>query len=308
MRIAALAGGVGAAKFLAGLVQEIPPEDLTVVVNTGDDFEWHGLTVCPDLDTVVYTLGGVANPSTGWGLRGDTFQALDRLEELGSDSWFRIGDRDLATHVYRTNRLRCGSSLSDVARALAAGSGVATAILPMSDAPVRTRVHTDEGTLDFQDYFVRRGCAPRVSGFTYEGSERAAPAAGVLEAIDQASVVVVCPSNPFISIGPILAVRGVRQALRSTAAQVVAISPIVAGKALKGPADQMLRDAGLEVSATSIARMYGDFADGFVLDRRDAALVPDIERLGMNVRAVETVMDSPATAARLARAVLEMLP
>jgi len=308
MRIAALAGGVGAAKFLAGLVQEIDPEDLTVVVNTGDDFEWHGLTVCPDLDTVIYTLGGIANPSTGWGVRGDTFNALERLEELGSDSWFRIGDRDLATHVYRTHRLRCGSSLSDVARALAAASGVTASVLPMSDAPVRTRVHTDEGTLDFQDYFVRRRCSPRVSGFTFEGSERAAPAAGVLEAIDEASAVVVCPSNPFISIGPILAVPGMRQALRSTAAQVVAISPIVAGKALKGPADQMLRDAGLEVSAASIARMYRDFTDGFVLDRRDAALVLEVERLGMNVRAVETVMDSPAVAARLARAVLEMLP
>ena len=307
MRIAALAGGVGAAKFLSGLVEVVAPRDVTVVVNTGDDFEWHGLYVCPDLDTVVYTLAGLAHPETGWGVRGDTFQALGRLEELGCEAWFRIGDRDLATHVYRTERLRAGASLGEVTGALASRNRVASAVLPMSDAPVRTRVDTERGTLAFQDYFVRQRAEPRVSGFSFEGIDAATPAPGVLEALRDASAVIVCPSNPFISIGPILAVPGIREALRETEARVVAITPIVAGRALKGPTDRMLRDMGLEVSALAVARMYRDFAGTFVLDRRDGALAAAVGDLGIDARTAETVMDSPAARTALARSVLEML-
>jgi LPPG:FO 2-phospho-L-lactate transferase len=304
MRIAALAGGVGAAKFLAGLVQEISPEDLTVVVNTGDDFEWHGLTVCPDLDTVIYTLGGIANPSTGWGVRGDTFNALERLDELGSDSWFRIGDRDLATHVYRTHRLRCGSSLSDVARALAAASGVTASVLPMSDAPVRTRVHTDEGTLDFQDYFVRRRTEGHTREIIFDGAETSRPAPGILEAILEARAVIFSPSNPLVSIGPVLSVPGVREALKETPAKVAAVSPIVGGKALKGPADRMLRDQGMEPSAVAVAQLYVDFLDLLVIDNVDAKLKPEIESLGVDVLVTDTIMDSMEKKAALGRAVL----
>ncbi len=307
MKLTALAGGIGAAKLLSGLVQLLPPEDITVIVNTGDDFRWMGLYVCPDLDTIRYTLAGLANPVAGWGMRDDTFQCLGRLEELGGDPWFRIGDRDLATHLLRTHRLRQDESLTEVNASLCLTDGIRIRILPMSDDPVPTMVHTDEGTFSFQDYFVRRRCSPRILHLSHEGIDAASPAPGVLEAILSADAVLVCPSNPFISIGPILAVRGVAAALRAARARILAVSPIVAGEAIKGPAAAMMYQLGNEVSATAVAGLYRDFLDIFVLDRRDRHLCGAIADMGIEVFALETIMDSMEAKVALARSVLEIL-
>jgi LPPG:FO 2-phospho-L-lactate transferase len=305
MKIVALAGGVGGARLLSGLARVVAPAEITAVVNTGDDFDWLGLRVCPDLDTVVYTLAGLANPATGWGVRDDSFAALDQLGRLGGPTWFRIGDRDLALHVLRTRALGQGQRLHAVTAAVCRATGVEVRVLPMSDDFTPTEVHTDEGTLPFQDYFVRRRAEPRVTGFTFAGIARARPAPGVLEAVAAAAVVVLCPSNPFISIGPILAVPGVRAALRAARGRVVAVSPIVAGAAVKGPAGRMLADLGMEVSATSVAALYRGLVSSFVLDRRDACLAESVAALGMTPRCAETVMDSEAARRALARAVLE---
>ena len=307
MKLTALAGGIGAAKLLSGLVEVMPPESLSVIVNTGDDFRWMDLYVCPDLDTVTYTLAGLANPATGWGVRDDTFYCLERLHQLGCESWFQVGDRDLATHVFRTHRMTMGDSLTEVTRTICRQNGVVTRILPMTDSLVPTMVHTDGGTLSFQDYFVRRRCAPQVRSFSYRGIDASRPAPGVLEAIHSADAVVLCPSNPYISIGPILAVPGVKAALLATSATVVAVTPIVAGEALKGPAADMMRQLGTEVSAMSVAKLYLDFLDIFVVDRRDESLVEPIAALGPQVISVETVMDSRAARISLARSLLEML-
>lgn len=307
MKIVALAGGVGAAKFLSGLIEVVPSEDLTVIVNTGDDFRWMGLYVCPDLDTVTYTLADLANPDTGWGVRGDTFRCLKRLKELGGESWFRIGDLDLATHLFRTECLRNGHSLSEVTAAICATHGIRCRILPMTESPVPTIVHTDEGILGFQDYFVRRKCQPRVRGFTFKGIEQSRPAPGVMEALASAGAVVVCPSNPFISIGPILAVPGIRDAIRRAEATVAAVSPVVGGRAIKGPTAAMLGQLGHEVSAAGVAALYADILDAFILDRRDEMLRSRISDLDLAVRTAETVMDSAKARVELARTVLEML-
>jgi LPPG:FO 2-phospho-L-lactate transferase len=307
MRMTALAGGVGAAKLLSGLVAVLPPKDLTVIVNTGDDFRWMGLYICPDLDTVTYTLAGLADPITGWGVRDDTFHSLERLRQIGCETWFKLGDRDLATHIYRTHHLQNGNSLTGVTLALCRQNGITAHILPMTDSPVPTLVHTDEGTLEFQDYFVRRKCSPIVRGFSFQGIDAASPAPGVLEAIRDANAIVLCPSNPYISIGPILAVPGIKTALQQTPATILAVSPIVAGDALKGPAAAMMRQLGDEVSAASVARLYHDFLDIFVLDRRDVILQEQIAALGVEVRATETVMDDMASRVALARFLLEML-
>jgi LPPG:FO 2-phospho-L-lactate transferase len=307
MKITALAGGVGAAKFLAGLVQVIPQEDLTVIVNTGDDFEWMGLRVCPDLDTITYTLAGIANRATGWGLEGDTFAALDRLRELGCDPWFRIGDRDLATHVYRTARRREGKTPAEVTRELQLRNGIRARILPMTDSEVPTKIQTEEGLLEFQDYFVRRRCEPRVKGIVFEGAGNAVPAPGVLEAIASAEAVVVCPSNPLISIGPILSVPGIRAALSAGAGTVAAISPIVAGRAIKGPTATMFAQLGLEVSAAGVASLYRDFLDCLVVDETDLDLVPRIQALGIRASTARTIMDSPESASALAWKVTKIL-
>ncbi len=305
MKTVALAGGVGAARFLSGLVEVVSPEDLCVVVNTGDDFRWMGLYICPDLDTVTYTLAGIANPDTGWGVNGDTFRCLDRLGRLGGESWFRIGDLDLAAHLLRTDLLAKGHTLSAATGTIASRNGIRSRILPMSDDVVPTLVHTDEGTLAFQEYFVRRGCAPRVRGFNFQGIERSRPAPGVLEAIASAGVIVVCPSNPFISIGPILAVPGIREAVRCSPARVVAVSPVVAGKAVKGPTASMLGQLGHEASAAGVAALYADLLDAFVLDRRDAALAGRISERVPVVRTTETLMDSAGARTNLARVVME---
>jgi LPPG:FO 2-phospho-L-lactate transferase len=307
MKILALAGGVGAARFLSGLAAVAPARDLTVVVNTGDDFEWHGLWVSPDLDTVVYTLAGIASPENGWGISGDTFTTLARLEELGFEPWFRIGDRDLATHLVRTSALRSGATLSEATRRLVRRHRIEATIAPMSDTPVPTLVHTREGTLAFQDYFVRRRCEPAVARLSYQGAGAAEPAPGILDAIAGADGIVICPSNPFLSIGPILAIRGMREAIAAAGGRVAAISPIIAGRAVKGPTAGLLAELGHEVSALAVARIYRDLVDVFVLDRLDAALEPEVAALGIEPRTAETLMDGAAARAALARTVLEAL-
>jgi len=307
MKITAMAGGVGAAKFLSGLVKVMPPEEIIVVVNTGDDFRWMGLYICPDLDTITYTLAGLDNPVTGWGIRDDTFYCLDRLRSLGCDAWFALGDRDLATHIYRTEQHQQGTSLTKITASISRRNGAGARILPMTDDPVPTLVHTEDGTLAFQDYFVRRNCQPKVEGFEFEGIERASPAPGVLRALRESDAIILCPSNPFISIGPILAVPGIRDALRESPAAILAISPIVAGEAIKGPASAMLRQLGMEASATSVASLYRDFVNRFVLDRRDEHLREAIVALGLQVCSADTIMSNEASRVALAESILEML-
>lgn len=307
LKITALAGGIGAAKFLLGLTRVMPAEDLHIIANTGDDIELFGLRISPDIDTVTYTLAGVINQAFGWGLAGDTFESLKWLARYGEPVWFNLGDRDLATHIYRTNALRQGKSLTEVTRQIAASLGVSAKIIPMTDSYTPTRVLTDEGELHFQEYFVGRRCEPRVAGIRFADIEAAKPAEGVIESILQADAVIVCPSNPFISIGPILAVPGIRQALQQTEAKVLAITPIIAGQALKGPAADMLRDLGHEVSARGVAAIYQDFVKLFVLDEADASLQQAIEDSGMRVALLNTVMQTLEDKERLARQVLQLV-
>jgi LPPG:FO 2-phospho-L-lactate transferase len=305
--IVVLAGGVGAARFLQGLVQVVPPADLTVVVNTADDLELHGLHVSPDLDSVLYHLAGLADEARGWGVRDETFHALDMLGCYGAETWFRLGDRDLATHVQRTLLLRQGFPLSAATDRLRRALGVECALLPMTDDRVETQVQTPDGWLPFQVYFVQRQCADTVLGVAFRGVDDAAPGPGVVEAIGAADGVILAPSNPIVSLGPLLAVPGVQPALRDTAAPVAAISPIVGGAAIKGPADRMLRDLGHEVSAVGVAAHYGDLLDAFVLDTVDAALAPRVEALGMRALVTNTIMRGPAEKAALARAAVAAL-
>jgi LPPG:FO 2-phospho-L-lactate transferase len=302
--IVALAGGVGGAKLAHGLSMCLPPEELAVVVNTADDFDIYGLRVCPDLDTVTYTLAGVANPRTGWGVEGDTFAALEMLRRYGQDTWFLIGDRDLATDVLRTHLLREGRSLSDVVDAMSRSLGVRPAVVPMSDEPVATVIETPGGELDFQEYFVRRHHEPVVTGVRYEGVERATQAPAFLSALEAAEAVVICPSNPLVSVGPILAVPGVAEALERSPAPKVAVSPIVAGQALRGPADRMLESLGHEVSALGVARIYRGVVQGMVIDSADTPLQEDIRELGMEVLVTNTVMRDDSDRRALAEATL----
>jgi LPPG:FO 2-phospho-L-lactate transferase len=307
MKITALAGGVGASKFLLGLTRVMPPEDVTIIANTGDDIEMFGLRICPDIDTVTYTLAGVIDDRAGWGLRNDTFECLQNLASFGEDTWFNLGDKDLATHLFRTNQLRQGRSVSEITLEISRQFGVGSTILPMTDAYTPTRVITDEGEMHFQEYFVRRMCEPRVLGLRFDGIEAARPAPGVLEAILDADGIIVCPSNPFISIGPILEVPGVREALVESRAKIVAITPIVGGKALKGPAADMLRDFGYEVSAGSVAGMYRDFLDIFIIDQSDSGLEREILELGIETRIADTIMSSLDKKEALASFVLSTL-
>jgi len=308
--ILALAGGVGGAKLAAGLQAALDaPAELLIVVNTGDDFEHLGLAICPDLDTVMYTLSGHANPETGWGVAGETWHFLDALAALGGEDWFRLGDRDLATHVERTRRLRAGATLSRITSHLAARLGVPSRIAPMSDDPVRTVVETPEGDLPFQEYFVRRACEPAVRGLRFEGAATARMSAAFESALADPSLdaVVMCPSNPYLSVDPILAIPGVRAALARSAAPVVAVSPIVGGRAIKGPAAKIMGELGVEASAASVAVRYGDLLDGFVLDETDRALAGAIEsaEAGVRVRVEQTVMRTDEDRTRLAASVLE---
>ena len=312
-RVVALAGGVGGAKVAFGLDRALAAmggaAGLTVIVNTADDLELHGLHVSPDLDTVMYTLAGLADRERGWGLTAETWQALRMLERYGAETWFKLGDRDLATHVRRTARLAEGVPLSVVTAELASALGVDTTLLPMSDDRVRTRLRTEAGWLDFQDWFVRRRQVDRVTEISIEGVEASRPAPGVRKAIAAAALVVVCPSNPLVSVAPILAVPGIREALLGAPAPVVAVSPIVAGRALRGPADRMLGWLGIEVSAAGVAQLYVEryprLLDGFAIDRQDEATAGRIEALGLRVLVADAVMDSDETRIALARAVLE---
>ena len=306
-KVVVLAGGVGAARFLEGLAAVIPAEDIIVIGNTGDDLEVHGLHVSPDLDTVTYTLAGIADPDQGWGVAGDTFECLDHLERLGGETWFRLGDRDLATHLYRTSLLRRGLPLSEVTSRIVRSLGVRSRIMPMSDDRVRTWVETDQGRLDFQTYFVKRQSRDQVRGVEFVGAETAKPSPGVVEEIRAAKAVIVAPSNPIISIGPILAVPGIRESLRNTKATVAAVSPIVAGRALKGPTTRMMEGLGMKATALSVAELYRDFLDFFVFDQQDAALSGPIEALGMKLVTTNTVMASAARKKELARAVLRAI-
>ncbi len=307
MRLVALSGGVGGAKLVSGLSQIIPAQELTIIANTGDDFRWHGLLVCPDLDTIVYTLSGLASQDKGWGVDGDTFHCLNRLRELGGEDWFRVGDRDFATHIYRTELLAAGWSLTDVTRRFCTSNGIRAAVLPMTDSPVPTMVHTEDGTMAFQDYFVRHRCEPHVRGFTFQGIESARPAAGLMDALYAAEGIILCPSNPFISIGPILGVPGIRTALRQTEAKVIAVSPIIAGEAVKGPAAAMLSQLGHEVSAAGVAALYDDFLDLLILDSRDNELVPRLSSSGLETLTTQTMMETEASRTQLAGHIVRWL-
>ncbi len=301
-RCVVLCGGVGAARFLSGLVRVVDPARVTAIVNVADDEEFHGLHVSPDLDTVLYTLAGLVDGTRGWGLLGDTDAVQRALARLGRDTWFQLGDRDLATHIHRTALLREGRTLSEVTAALARAFGVTVRLLPSSDDPQATKVRADDGWLDFQEWFVRRATRDAAREIRFEGDARPAP--GVLDAIAAADVIVVAPSNPFVSIGPVLAVAGVREAIERAPAPVVAVSPIVGGEALKGPAAAMLASLGYEVSALGVARIYRGLVDAFVIDDRDAALAPHIDVLGMRVTVAPTIMRDAAAKESLARTVL----
>jgi LPPG:FO 2-phospho-L-lactate transferase len=304
--IAALAGGVGASKLLLGLHDVMDARDLTVIVNTGDDITLHGLKISPDLDIVTYTLAGVVDESKGWGYRGETFHALKRLAAFGRIHWFNLGDRDLATHIHRSAMLAEGKSLSDAAESIRLALGVKARILPMCDQPVPTMIDTAEGELHFQEYLVKRRAQPVVRGIRFDGVDTARPARGVLEAIRDADRILICPSNPLISIGPILAVPGIREALRARKKNVIAVCPIVAGKSLKGPSDKMLVELGYEASALGVAKLYADFTGTFVIDPADKTQAGSIRKLGMQVEVVPTVMKTRTQKRKLARSLLAL--
>ncbi len=305
VQVTALAGGVGAARFLRGLVRVIDPGRLCVIVNTGDDEEFFGLHVSPDLDTVTYTLAGAVDQGKGWGLPNETFRCLEALGRYYADTWFGLGDADLATHLFRTQQLRQGKLLSQVTAAIARAWGVQAVLLPMSNDPVRTVVHTEAGALPFQEYFVKRRGEGQVTEVELRGIATAAPAPGVCEAIRTAQLVILPPSNPIVSIGPILALPGVREALRETAAPVVAISPLVAGKPVKGPADRLLSGLGIEVSVTGVASLYQDFLDTFVIDTQDASQRARLEQLRLTVIVTNTIMTDMEKSVALARTIVE---
>ena len=304
-RVAVLAGGVGAARFLDGLVRVVDPAGVAAIVNVGDDMEWAGLHISPDLDTVTYTLSGLVNPEMGWGIGGDGRRVLDRLGSLGGPDWFLIGDDDLATHLYRTHRLREGATLAAVTAELAERFGIGCRILPVTGDRLRTVVRADEGELAFQEYFVRRRARDAVRALRFDGAERAAPSPGVLEAIASADAIVIAPSNPFLSIEPIFAVAGVKRAVIDSCAPVIAISPIIGGAAVKGPAAEILASLGHDVSALGVARLYAEVADVFILDEQDADLAaPIAAETGLRCLALPTLMSGPAEKRALAEAAL----
>ena len=298
MKIAALAGGVGGAKLADGLAQVLPREDLTIIVNTGDDFEHYGLYICPDLDTVCYTLAGLANPETGWGRVDETWNVIRNASKLGGPNWFNLGDQDLGTHLERTRRLKDGQCLSEITMDFCKAWGIQQTVLPMSDQPVRTIVNTDEGELPFQEYFVHRRCEPRVKAFRFAGAEKAEPAPGAREAIQSADAVVICPSNPWVSIDPILKV------MPKIAKPVFAVSPIIGGETVKGPAAKMYRELGIEPSALAVAKHYRGLATGFVLDQVDKQLEGQIMGLRIKTLVTNTLMKSHDNRSQLAQDVL----
>lgn len=309
MTVAVLCGGVGAARLLAGMVRAVPPEGITAIVNVGDDVELHGLHVSPDVDTVIYTVAGAIDAERGWGLSNETWHAMEGLERYGAPTWFRLGDRDLATHLYRTERLREGASLTEVTGEIAAAWKLGLHVVPVTDDPLRTMITLaggDVGEVSFQEYFVRRQHAVPVRSVRFAGAESARPAPGVLNALAGAEIVVVAPSNPLVSIDPVLAVPGVREAVTARRDRVVAVSPIVGGRALKGPADRMLAELGHEQSVVGVARHYRGFAGTLVIDGADAALAPEVEAAGMRCVVTDTVMRTPAVAAELCARLLQL--
>ena len=313
--LVALCGGVGAARMLSGLVRVVPGDEITAIVNVGDDMVLHGLSISPDLDTVTYTLAGLDNRETGWGVAGESWVVMDELARIGGEDWFRLGDRDLATHLFRTGRLAAGEPLSAVTTALCDRRGIAVHMVPVTDDPLRTRVTLaarsalgPAGTeVCFQDYFVRLAHGVPVRGVRFDGADAARPAPGVLESLEHGAPIVVCPSNPVVSIGPLLAVPGVEDALRARRPDVVAVSPIVAGAALKGPADRMLRELGTEPSVVGVARRYASWVGTLVIDEADAAHAAAVEAEGMRCVVAPTVMSSPERASQLARVVIDVV-
>jgi LPPG:FO 2-phospho-L-lactate transferase len=303
--IVVLAGGVGAARFLQGLVQVIPQQRLTAIVNTGDDRDFYGLHVSPDLDIVMYTLAGVVDETHGWGIRNDTYAAMQQLTRYGNEDWFMLGDRDLATHIHRTNLLRAGKTLSEVTEDLNRQFGLELRILPMSDQPVATHIQTPAGLLHFQEYMVKRRCADEVQDVVFIGASEARPSPGVLDAIKGAEAILIAPSNPIVSIGSILAIPGIHDMLHEASGMVAAVSPIVGGAPIKGPADKLMRGLGMDVSAVGVARCYRDFLDVMVIDEQDAHLASTIEDLGIPTVATNTIMRDNAAKTALARSVLE---
>lgn len=309
LRVAVLAGGTGAAKLLAGMVRAVPPENVTAVVNVGDDLQLHGLHISPDIDTVIYTLADATDPERGWGLRDETWRVMEALEHYGGATWFRLGDRDLATHLYRTQRLADGLPLSEVTGEVAKAWGLNLRLLPATDDRLRTRVTViEEGSppeeVSFQDYFVKRGHATPVAAVRFEGATESRPAPGVLDALADATEIVIAPSNPIVSIGPVTAVPGIRKAIEERRDAVTAVSPLVGGKALKGPADRMLRELGHEASVVGVARLYAELAGTLIIDRADEELAAAVEAEGLRCRVVDTIMTDAAAAEALCRTAL----
>lgn len=299
-----LAGGVGAARFLLGLTDVVNPSQVTVIANTGDDKEFFGLHVSPDIDINIYTLAGVVNPDTGWGIAGDTFTVLETLKRYGNDTWFALGDQDLATHIHRSWKLKQGYSLSQVTAELADCFGIKLKLLPMSDDPIATFIHTPAGEMHFQDYLVKRQARDPVLGVVYKGIHKARPAPGVVEAIERAEAIIIPPSNPIVSVGTILAVPGIREAIQRSQAPVVGVSPIIAGKTVKGPADRLMSGLGYEVSAYGVARYYRGLLNGYVIDHQDRHLVEAIRSLNISVEVADTMMDQPSRRRHLAEVVI----
>jgi len=303
MKVVALAGGVGGAKMVDGLAMILPPEDLSVVVNTGDDFVHYGLKICPDLDTICYTLAGIANPKTGWGRDEETWFVAEELEKLGSEMWFKLGDRDLATHLERTRRLNRGDSLSKITRAFCQKWDIKQDVYPMCDEPIPTKVLTEEGELSFQEYFVHRQFKPVVKGFRFVGIDQARPSEGIIEMIENSELVIICPSNPWVSIGPIISLAGIRESLRKV--PVVGVSPIVGGKAVKGPAAKMFKELGFSPSSVSVAKLYKDFLNGFAIDIVDKEDETSIKNMGIETLVTQTVMRNREDRRILAKEVID---
>lgn len=303
----ALSGGVGGAKLALGLAKTLAPDELTIVANTGDDFIHMGLHIAPDLDTVMYTLAGVSNTETGWGRAGESWNFMAALGDFGGETWFNLGDRDLATHLERAERFRQGESLSEVTAALSKALGIEHVIVPMSDDPLRTIIMTPEGELMFQHYFVRDRCEPRITGVRFDGADSARPAPAFIQALEDTDLagVIICPSNPYVSVDPILSLSGIREALGNSTAPVVAVSPIVKGMAIKGPAAKMMGELGMEASVETVARHYKGLVDGLVIDTQDADVSDIVESMGMRVLVTNTIMKTLEDRTELARACTE---
>lgn len=304
--ITCFAGGVGAARFLDGLSKVYPPDKTTVIVNTGDDLEYLGAHISPDIDIITYTLAGIVDEEKGWGIKGDTYRCMEQLERYSAETWFRVGDRDFATHLLRTAFLQQGFNLSEVTEKIRSALGVKVRILPMSNDRVATKIKTSAGLLEFQEYFVKRKFSDKVEDVTYEGANQAVPPEAVLSCLKTSEAIILCPSNPILSIGPILAIPGIREALGRARGKIVGISPIVGGKALKGPLDRIMADLGLEVSPYGVAKLYQGVLDGFVIDEADKHLSPRIEKLGMKVVATRIVMNEPEAKTRLAEETVKL--